>query len=270
MRGLVRAALACVVVFPSVVLGADSGALPPPSSPGWTITLGVEGRVLPSFEGSDRYVLAPFPIVNIRRAGTHARFKAPRDGISVSLFETENFRLGPVGKVRLPRNMSDDGDLLGLGDVDWAFEFGGFVEYWFSPLLRTRAEIRQGFGGHHGLVADLTADIVYPISPRWTLSGGPRLSFASGAAQDPYFSVSPAQSVLSGLPVYNAGGGIHSYGAGAQARYQWSPQWAAHIFVEYERLADDAANSPLVVQRGSADQVTFGVGVAYSFDVGGP
>jgi outer membrane protein len=66
------------------------------------------------------------------------------------------------------------------------------------------------------------------------------------------------------------GGGLRSFGAGAQARYEWSPQWATHIFVEYERLAGDAANSPLVITHGSRDQIQVGMGVTYSFDIRAP
>ena len=127
--------------------------------------------------------------------------------------------------------------------------------------------MRQGIGGHHGLVSDLTADLVVPVTPQLTLSGGPRLTLASAAATSPYFSITPGQSVASGLPVYDAGGRLRSLGAGAQARYEWSKAWATHLFVEYERLAGDAANSPLVVQRGSRDQIQVGIGATYSFDM---
>ena len=39
-------------------------------------------------------------------------------------------------------------------------------------------------------------------------------------------------------------------------------------YVEYDRLLGGIADSPLVKFRGSTDQVTYGLGVAYSFDVG--
>jgi outer membrane protein len=52
-----------------------------------------------------------------------------------------------------------------------------------------------------------------------------------------------------------------------QARYAWSPRWATHGFIEYERLAGDAANSPLVTQRGARDQIQVGIGATYSFDM---
>ena len=117
------------------------------------------------------------------------------------------------------------------------------------------------------MVGDLTADLVVPVTPQLTLSGGPRTTIVSGAANAPYFSVTPTQSAASGLPVYDAGGGFYSVGAGDQARYQWTPQWASHVFLEYARLTGDAADSPVVSLRGSRDQLQLGVGVSYSFDM---
>jgi len=95
------------------------------------------------------------------------------------------------------------------------------------------------------------------------------MTIVSAAAISPYFGITPTQSAASGLPVYDACGGLRSFGAGAQARYEWSPQWATHMFVEYERLAGDAANSPLVVQHGSRDLIQVGIGASYSFDIRG-
>jgi len=263
MRG-VRAAAALIVLAMSGI--AAHAAEPGPIGDQWTVTLGVEAGVLPTYEGSDRYMLRPFPLFDVRKAGTPPTFHAPRDGFGFGLYDNGRLRIGPAVKVRLPRRESDDPDLRGLG-VDWALEVGAFADYWLTPWLRTRAELRQGFGGHHGLVSDLSADFVVPVTPQLTLSGGPRLSLASDDAEDPYFSVTPSQAVASGLPVYTAKGGLHSWGLGAQARYTWSPQWTAYTYVEYQRLSGDAANSPLVTQRGSPNQIQVGTGISYSFDV---
>ncbi len=237
------------------------------SSSDWTVTIGAEGRVLPSYEGSDSYTVVPIPQFDIRSAGTPPHFHGPRDGFGFAVFDTGTFLFGPTFKLRLPRRESDNSNLRGLGDVDWALEAGAFAEYWPVSWLRMRAELRQGFNGHHGLVSDLMADVVAPVTPQLTLSGGPRLTLASTAATAPYFSVTPEQSAASGLPVYDAGGGLRSFGAGVQALYQWSPQWATYAFFEYKRLTGDAANSPIVTERGSPDQLQAGVGVTYSFDM---
>jgi MipA family protein len=90
-------------------------------------------------------------------------------------------------------------------------------------------------------------------------------------------SISPAQSAatvllasttgLPPLPAYAASGGLYSYGAGTQVLYRFDPQWEARTFIEYKRLTGSAADSPLVTQRGSANQLTYGVGATYSFNM---
>ncbi len=229
--------------------------------------MGAEGRLEPMFQGSTREVFRPYPIFDVRRAGTPERFHAPRDGLGISLLEWGSFQAGPVGQLRRARKESDDSALRGLGDLRAAIELGAFAEYWWAPWLRTRGEVRQGFGGHHGVIGDLFLDAVVPVTPQLVLSGGPRATFATTQATRPYFSIDMVQSAASGLPGFDARGGLRSIGAGTQARYHWTPEWATHAFVEYERLTGDAANSPLVAQRGSVDQVTIGAGVSYSFDI---
>lgn len=241
----------------------------PVASSGWTITVGAEARYLPTYEGNDRYHVVPWATLNVRRAGTIRPFQSPRDGASFSLFNTAGVQFGATAKFKLSRRQGDDADLNGLGNVGFVFEPGLFAEYWPVQWLRTRAEVRHGIGGHHGVVGDLSADVVWAINPKLTLSGGPRVTFVSKDAISPYFGVTAAQSLASGLPVYNTSGGTKSYGAGAQIRYEWTPRWATHAFVEYDRLTGSTANSPLVSLRGDPDQVTVGVGATYAFDIGG-
>jgi MipA family protein len=106
-----------------------------------------------------------------------------------------------------------------------------------------------------------------PLIERLTLSGGPRMTLADSNATSPYFSIDAVQSAASGLPAYDANGGLRSIGAGMQVRYQWNKQWATRAYAEYDRLMGDAAASPLVVERGSPDQIRFGFGATYSFDI---
>lgn len=245
-----------------------AGAVDAPRSGYWTVSIGFDGWFLPRWQGSDgNYIFAPVPLLDIRKVGTPERFHGPRDGFGFTLIDLGQFRAGPVAAIRLPRKEYKDIKLAGLGDVATAYEFGIFAEYMWGSWLRTRAEVRQGSGGHHGIVADLYADVIAPVSRQLTLSAGPRITLATSSATSPYFSVTPAQSLTSGLPVFDAKGGVRAVGAGAKARYLWNPQWGTHVFVEYERLTGDAKNSPVVAQRGSPDQWMFGAGVTYAFDM---
>jgi outer membrane protein len=255
---------------PLVTLPAPPFIVPPlPSVTGeWTVTIGADARVKPDFEGANRYMVAPIPIFSIRRAGTAEPFRGPRDSAGATLVDLVGLSAGPVGKIVMARDAADFRALTGLGNVATAYEIGGFVQYFPAEWFRARAELRQGFGGHHGLVADFFGDFIVPLSPQWTLSGGPRATLESTAAVAPYFGINAAQAAASGLPAFDAKGGLHSAGAGVQLRYRIDPQWEVHSYVEYQRLVGGAADSPLVMQRGSPDQVAAGIGVSYSFDIG--
>ena len=50
-----------------------------------------------------------------------------------------------------------------------------FVEYWPVEFLRARAEMRRGFNGHEGFVADFGLDLVQSFGAL-TVSVGPRLA----------------------------------------------------------------------------------------------
>jgi outer membrane protein len=271
MRGITAFATAVLAVLSVIPAhAADQNVIMPAhaaDSNAWTVSIGAEASAVPRYDGSNSYVFRPVPLFDVRRAGTPPRFRSPREGFGVGILDTGAFRLGPVGKMRYPRKEGDDANLRGLGDIDWTLEIGGFAEYWPTHWLRAYAEVRQGVSGHHGLVSDILVDAVYHLNPQLTLSAGPRLSLQTDKAVSPYFDVTAEQSAASGLPVYDAGGGVTSWGLGAQAHYQWSPQWATYTYVEYQRLVGDVANSPLVSLRGTRDQFQLGVGVTYSFDI---
>src|SRR5262249_15554897 len=222
-------------------------------------------------QASKRDGWCPSPISAVRRFGAPEPSRGPREGAGVGLIGDNTFQVGPVGVLKGPRLQKFDPPALqGLGNIPWALELGVFAEYWVVPWLRTRAEIRQGFGGHHGIVSDFFVHAVVPVGRQWTFSGGPRLTLANPPATSRYFSITAVQAVGSGLPIFDAKGGVRSWGAGTQARYFWTPQFATHAFVEYERLTGDAASSPLVAQRGTPNQLTIGIGATQSFDIRSP
>jgi outer membrane protein len=221
----------------------------------------------PGFEGANRYTFSPTPIFSLHRAGSVERFRDPHDGASIALLDFGGFRAGPSGKLVSARNAGNYAELNGLGNVNTAVEIGAFAEYFPVDWLRTRAEVYRGLGGFNGVVANFSADVIVPVFERFTLSGGPRFTLEDTGATAPYFSITAAQSVASGLPTYDAKGGVHSLGAGGQLRYQVNPQWEVHSFGEYDRLRGDAAASPLVTLRGSPNQIFIGLGASYSFNV---
>jgi len=239
--------------------------LPPPSG-NWTVMIGAEGQYRPDFEGANHYLFSPVPIFSIRRAGSVDQFRSPRDNISIALIDFGDLRAGPAGKFVPSRKASSYSELTGLGDVKAAFEVGGFIEYFPVDWFRVRNETRAGIGGHQGVVSDFSADFIVPVTRSITVSAGPRFTWESAKAVSPYFSIDAAQAAATGLSMFDAKGGAHSAGAGAQVKYRIDPQWEVHSYIEYERLLGDAAKSPIVTARGSVNQTTVGIGASYSFD----
>jgi MipA family protein len=269
MRGLTYRLCACYVAALVGLSGTASAADVDEAKPskGVTVTIGAEARLTPAFEGSKRFDWMPLPVFDIRPMGTPARFHSPRDGFGWSVLESGKFSAGPVAYVEFARRSKHNEALHGLEDVKLAYEVGGFAEYWAYDWLRGHAELRKGFAGHHGTILDLALDVVMPAPGALTLSAGPRMRISDSSGNSRYFDISPVESVTSGLPAYNANGGIRTVGAGTQVIKQWSPEWATHAFVEYDRLVGDAADSPLVAVRGNVHQFTLGAGFAYSFDI---
>jgi outer membrane protein len=271
-----------VAIAPAIGLAAD---LPAPTSaaaaapaayappvPDWIVTIGGELRVAPKWAGApeDKYRLTGGPVFSIRKVGTPPDYFGPRDSFGFSILDLGQIKIGPAVQIIWPRKASSDAALNGLGNIDYALQAGAFAEYWPAQWLRLRGEVRQGFGGERGVTGDLLLDAIIPAG-QFRFSGGPRLTLQSTAAVSPYFSITPVQSAnstvagLPTLPVYHAGGGLYSYGAGGQVEYFFNPQWATYGYVEYERLTGSAADSPLVIQRGSPNEFTFAVGARYSF-----
>src|SRR4030081_2737426 len=272
---VLRIALMALMLAPSVATAAGPFfPLPappfewpvlPPVSGNWTVMVGVGGEYKPDFEGAKRSMFSPVPIFSIRRAGSTEQFRGPRDSASIALIDFGDLRAGPAAKFVSSRKASSYSELNGLGDVKTTVELGGFIEYYPVDWFRTRGELRQGIGGPHGVVGDLSADVIMPVIQRFTVSFGPRFTWESTKATAPYFGIDAVQAMATGLPAFNAKGGAHSAGAGAQVSYRINPQWEVHAYVEYERLLGDAAASPLVTLRGSPNQTHPGNGAPLSF-----
>ncbi|RYD48297.1 MAG: MipA/OmpV family protein, partial [Sphingomonadales bacterium] len=136
----------------------------------------------------------------------------------------------------------------------------------FGPSRQwsVRGEVRRGFGGHEGVLADAS------LSYRWRMGRtiarlGPRATVASSDFMQTYFGIDGGQALRAGLPRYNAGGGLLSYGLGGTLIRPLDRRSAITVFTSLERLGGSAADSPLIRQRGQRTQFTLGVGYGFRF-----
>ncbi len=258
-----RAALADGPFENSILNSAGASA----SSSDWIVTIGGWGNISPEYSGSKHYDLGGSPILDIRRAGSKEWLSMPKDGIDYELFETDNFRAGPVGTLRWDFGNSRDRGVKEIGGtgVDLSLEIGAFVEYWPTDFWRTRLEARNAVYGAEGWVFDLSSDFVWHPTYQWTVAAGPRLSIADSDYMNAYYGLNSGQAESLKLSRYEASAGVRSAGAGIYGEYKWNDQLTTMASFEYERLVASAADSPLVRDDGSPDQFTFSLGAKYQF-----
>jgi outer membrane protein len=234
----------------------------------WNVSLGVGVGVAPAFLGAKRGEASFRPIISIGRGLGGRWLSVADDNIGIGLIEGDNWRAGVAGKLLWERRALDHSELLGLGNVRFGGEIGGFAEFYPLPWLRARGELRHGVSAHEALMGDLKLDAFTRLDERWIVSAGPRVSFAGRDFTQTYLGVTPQQSLQSGLPVFKAGHGLLSYGAAAQVTYKWTSRLESSVFLQASRLAGDAAESPLVKQRGSPNQFSVGSSLRWTFDTG--
>ena len=231
----------------------------------WYVSIGGSGFSAPKFSGAKHAELQFAPLISAGKAGPAPRFLSRNDNPSFVLIDHGAVRAGIVGKLITKRDDDTDAALVGLAPIKWGVELGGFAEVYPTDWLRVRGEVRHGIRGHHGVVADLAVDAYTDIIPNLRLSGGPRATFASKSFNKAYYGVDAEESARSGLSEYAPGDGLQSVGAGAALTWQATEAITASSFIEYRRLSGAAADSSLVRERGSRDQLLIGVSASYKF-----
>ncbi|MGP7795080.1 MipA/OmpV family protein [Sphingomonas sp. CLY1604] len=224
-------------------------------------------QVKPTYPGADSVSLRPYIDVSRTRGDTPFAFEAPDESVGFPLLRRDaRLQLGPSAGFVGRRRSRDVGGVLPT--VGFTVEAGGFAQYAVTDAVRVRGEVRQGLGGHKGLIAVLSADYVMRDADRWLLSIGPRLTLASARYNRAYFGVAPADAVRSGLPAFDADGGVQAVGATAGALKQLTPRWGLVGYAKYDRLVADPGRSPVVRAFGSRNQLSGGVALSYSFGPG--
>ncbi len=237
------------------------------------IRLGLGPSISPHYEGDDKYDISVIPAVSLRwRNLVEVNNNEVRLIAFNKLFNADggnvaggNLRVGPTVSIDFGRDEDRSPDLRGLGNVGTSMELGAFIAYTQGPMrLRARArhDIIDGHGG-----GTLRLDAAYTIFQAAPVALGVNATstWATGNYMRSFFGVNAAQSAASGLPVYDPGAGFKDVGVEVNANYVFASQWAVVSNVGYKRLIGGAADSPLVRQRGSANQVTFQTFLVYSF-----
>ncbi|UVO50353.1 MipA/OmpV family protein [Sphingomonas sp. SUN019] len=220
-------------------------------------------QLSPDYPGSSSVTLSPYISVARARGDDPFAFEAPDESFNLKLVSANGFSAGGSLGFEGKRSRKDtDGALPKVG---FGVELGGYAQYQLIPAVRVRAEARQAVSGHDGFVANLSADYIARDGDNWVFSIGPRVTLTDGRYQRAYFGIAPADAAAAGLPAYRPDGGLQAAGATTALMYQFTPRIGALGFVKYDRLVEDAGDSPVVRRFGSRNQVSGGIALSYTF-----
>lgn len=264
---MLRAALAAVLFSAATSAFAQAPVVAPPQRD-WSLSLGGSLGYVPKYEGSSNYKLRALPYVDANykdvvfvrglAAGANLlRISGPRP--------SDGLRMGPIVRYGFGREESDDEALRGLGDIDNAIEAGAFASYSAGPVGADLTVVKDLASGHDGVLADAGIAWRGNISPRMRSSVRASTTWANGTYMSNVFGISPVQSARSGMRVHDADAGFKDVGLSLSLSYGVTQNWSVSGRVSYSRLLGDAADSPIVADRGAKNQVGTFLTVAYGF-----
>lgn len=161
----------------------------------------------------------------------------------------------------------DDPVIARLREVDDTAELGVWVQYAYPDAilggdrLLLDAEIRSG----DGRLFALTAGYLFPRTGALQIGLDARASFANDKYMQTNFSIDDDNRARSGLPLYEAKGGFKDFMLGMSATYDFTNNWLVTGRIGVKRLAGDAADSPIVTERGDKTSPFLGIGLGYRF-----
>jgi len=246
------------------------------------LTIGLGAGYGPSYDGSDQYVLFPAPLAQGSVGGFDFGARGP--GLYVDLIADGNsgkdvkFLAGPLLRFRMDRNNDTKDPVVRLlGEEDVAVEVGATAGMSFSRILHPfdtvtiSSDIQWDVAGaHKGRIISPSISYATPLSMAIFAMFSLSATHVDSHYADTYFSIDQAGSIASGLPVFTAKGGWKSYGASLLGAVDLSGDardggWGIYGLINYSRLTNDAARSPVTSLRGDASQWFMAGGVSYTF-----
>jgi MipA family protein len=212
----------------------------------WQFMAGIGGTYGPSYAGADEFKTGP--LIDFNASYKDDQFFAGlRSGVGFTAYRTDNLKVQVALGYAFGRDEEDDPQLAGMGDID-AQALGVLRLAYDLQGFGLGAELKGG--GDYGVTLDLTAEREWEMSERFAIGVEAGAVLANADHQQTFFGVTAAQSAASGHTAFAPGGGLQSAGVGLTARYGLSPTTALIGGVRYDRLMGDAADSPLVQDKG--------------------
>ncbi len=258
-------ALGTLLLSPAIASAQDAPAKSGEFS-GYT-TIGI--AAVPDYEGADDHRILPLVDGKVFLGERYVAVEG--SVVRANILNSKTFEFGPVASFTFGRDDDIESRAVAqLGTIDDAYEVGAFAAVSFE--VGGNDTLRFGLQGVHD-VSDVHDDFVVTANATYTAAIGERLnlmvdlgaSYAGDDYAETYFSVTPVGSIATGFTVFDAEGGLKDVGAQLTASYRIGANWGIAANAGYRRLLGDFADSPVVSNGGSADQLSGGVGVFFTF-----
>jgi outer membrane scaffolding protein for murein synthesis (MipA/OmpV family) len=231
-----------------------------PDLPDWRVILGAAAETQPVYAGAHAYRVQGGPVINIQYKDV--AFVSTGDGIGVNFLRGDHYRIGVAIAYDLGRRERDDyTNLRGMGDISAAPAAKLFATYVLSkkfPLI-LRADVRQILGGADGTVGDVGIYLPLPgSSKKFVMFAGPSITLATHRYLQSEFGVTPAQSLSSGHPVFDAHAGMQSVGVGFSATRFLTDHWLLNIDAAIAKFKGSPDVSP-VTETSTQRELAFSI-----------
>jgi outer membrane protein len=219
---------------------------------------------VPDYEGSEDY--KAIPVINARlNLNNNMYIGFLGNTLRANLVPSQEWNAGPLLRYRPERDNVENDQVDAMEKVDAAIEAGGFLSYNLPDWTFSLAAAQDIAGGHDGFLLDLGVGYRYKLQAETMLMVNGQTTFASSDYMETYFSVDQGDHIRSGLRTYDADAGLKDISFGIALKHGFARNWSVVGMLRLSRLLGDAADSPVVDDAGSENQLLTGAFVNYSF-----
>jgi outer membrane scaffolding protein for murein synthesis (MipA/OmpV family) len=252
----------------------------PADDGGDNFTIGVGALYVPSYEGSDDYVVSPAGFLRGRVSGFS--FYTRGTSLFVDIVRNDpgspvDVEFGPTANLRLDRTSRiKDPQVRALGEIDTAIEVGAYAGFTRNGVFHQYdfasarlAVTHDVTNTHDSLVVTPSLEYATPLSRSTLIGASVSADHVRGGYARTYFGVTPTGAAASGLSAYTLDGGFKSATGTLLLTQSLSGDLrrglALFALGGYSRLLGDFKRSPIVRDAGDADQWLVSGGISYTF-----
>ena len=246
------------------------------------LAVGVGVAVLPSYAGSDDYVITPLPVLQGSLLGVRITPRAA--GVGLDFVNTDgrvNFDLGVAARLRSDRAVqAEDEVVTRLAKLDRAIEVGPTIGFGLSRVLHQYDSLTVSVdamydvnGAHGGYVVSPSVSYLTPLNRGVAAVLSVSGEWGDGDFHDYYYRVTPAQSA-------SVGGVLAAFQPDGSGFTRVSSTLLVGVDLDgdltnggfavfgggsYTRMLGDARRTPFTATRGDPDQFVGALGIGYNF-----